>query len=134
MALTLLLFPDVYSLINYLSFALWLVSGASVAALLYMRYKFPELERPIRVPLVLPIIFLACCIFLVLVPVITTPYDTGKSALYFPFKKKCFKLNLLALEGIGVLIFLSGIPVYVIMKKGSTSPAVKNFSGNETYT
>ena len=52
----------------------------------------------------------------------------------YTFKKKCFKLNLLALEGIGVLIFLSGIPVYVIMKKGSTSPAVKNFSGNETYT
>jgi amino acid transporter len=79
LALTLLLFPDVFSLINYLSFALWLVSGASVTGLLYLRWKLPDIERPIKVPLVLPVTFLICCIFLVLVPAIVTPLDTGKN-------------------------------------------------------
>ena len=60
-----------------MSFALWLVVGVSVAGLLYLRWKEPDLPRPIRVPLFLPIIFLACCVFLVLVPVITNPLETG---------------------------------------------------------
>ena len=72
-----MLIPDVYSLINYLSFALWLVVGVSVAGLLYLRWKEPTWERPIRVPLILPIIFLLCCVFLVLVPAITRPLETG---------------------------------------------------------
>ena len=77
LALILLLFPDVYSLINYMSFALWLVVGASVAGLLVLRWKQPDLKRPIKVPLVLPVVFLACCTFLVIVPAVTRPWETG---------------------------------------------------------
>ncbi|KAK4020770.1 large neutral amino acids transporter small subunit 1 [Daphnia magna] len=106
LALILLLFPDVFSLINYLSFALWLVSGASVTGLLYLRWKLPDIERPIRVPLVLPITFLLCCIFLVLVPAVVTPFDTG----------------------IGVIIVLAGVPVHFVIKKSSSSTVVQKYS------
>lgn len=40
---------DIYALINYLSFAQWLSVGGSVAALLYLRYSRPDLNRPIKV-------------------------------------------------------------------------------------
>ncbi|XP_046445224.1 large neutral amino acids transporter small subunit 1-like [Daphnia pulex] len=106
LALTLLLFPDVFSLINYLSFALWLVSGASVTGLLYLRWKLPDIERPIKVPLVLPVTFLICCIFLVLVPAIVTPLDTG----------------------IGVIIVLAGVPVHFLIQKSSSSSTVQKYS------
>jgi len=105
LTLLLLLFPDVYSLINYMSFALWLVVGVSVASLLFMRYKQPNLKRPIKVPLVLPVVFLACCIFLVLVPVITEPRQTG----------------------IGVVIVLSGIPMYYLIQKGGNYGPMQDF-------
>ncbi|XP_045610438.2 LOW QUALITY PROTEIN: large neutral amino acids transporter small subunit 1 [Procambarus clarkii] len=82
---------DIISLINCLSFVLWLSIGAAVAALLWLRRTRPNLHRPIRVHTVLPLVFLAGCIYLVVVPMITEPISTG----------------------IGILITLSGIPVYV---------------------
>lgn len=111
LSLILLAFPDVESLINYMSFALWLVVGASVGALLYLRYKQPDLKRPIKVPIVLPIVFLACCIFLVLVPVVTEPRQTG----------------------IGAVIVLSGIPVYYLIQKGGSYGPLQNFFSSVTH-
>lgn len=66
-------------LINCLSFVLWLSIGTAISALLWLRYKQPELHRPIRVNLSLPVIFLLCCVFLVIFPMITEPKSTGKS-------------------------------------------------------
>ena len=40
---------DVFILINYTSFAEALFWGVSVSGLLYLRYKQPERERPIKV-------------------------------------------------------------------------------------
>lgn len=40
---------DVFILINYTSFTEALFWGVSVAGLLYLRYKQPERERPIKV-------------------------------------------------------------------------------------
>lgn len=88
----LMLGADIIFLINCLSFVLWFSIGAAIAALLWLRRKMPEAKRPIRVHTSLPIIFLVCCVYLVVVPMITEPISTG----------------------MGVLMTLSGIPVYIV--------------------
>ena len=37
------------SLINYFSFAAWVFYGCTVSALLWLRYKKPEMKRPYKV-------------------------------------------------------------------------------------
>ena len=40
---------DLYSLLNFLSFARWLFIGLAVAGLIYLRYKRPDMHRPFKV-------------------------------------------------------------------------------------
>lgn len=40
---------DLYSLLNFLSFARWLFIGIAVAGLIYLRYKRPDMHRPFKV-------------------------------------------------------------------------------------
>ena len=51
MSLVMLCSSDVYTLINYTSFVESSFIGISVAGLLYLRYKCPDLHRPIKVRL-----------------------------------------------------------------------------------
>lgn len=85
-----LLTADIFLLINYFSQILWLSVVASIAALLWLRKTQPDLPRPIKVNLALPVIFIVLCMILVLLPCLEQP------------------LNLV----VGILITLSGVPVY----------------------
>lgn len=87
-----LISDDVGMLINYLSFVQWLSVGLSILALLYLRWKKPEMLRPIKFNIIIPIIFTICVVFLLVVPLFAAPYDTG----------------------MGVIIVLSGVPVYLL--------------------
>lgn len=49
MSLVMLCSRDIQVLINYAAFVETLFITISIAGLLYMRYKFPERERPIKV-------------------------------------------------------------------------------------
>ena len=40
---------DIWVLINYMSFVQWLSVGASVLGMVYLRFKRPEMPRPIKV-------------------------------------------------------------------------------------
>ncbi|XP_054283018.1 Y+L amino acid transporter 2 [Macrosteles quadrilineatus] len=91
---------DVFALINYFSQTLWLSVGACIVGLLYMRYTKPDLPRPIKVNLAVPVVFLICVLFLVVVPCVSQPYNTL----------------------IAVIIILSGIPVYFIGIKWRSKP------------
>lgn len=62
----------------------------SVSGLLYLRWKQPDLPRPIKVHISIPIVFVLICIFLLILPLVDSP---------------------LVVLG-GLLITLSGIPVY----------------------
>lgn len=93
---------QVYVLINYTAFIESLSVAASVGALLWLRYKQPNLERPIKVNLMLPVLFFVTCVFLVLLPFYVSPYETG----------------------IGVIITLSGIPVYLLTVSWKSKPKV----------
>lgn len=95
---------DVYLLINYCSFVLWVATGASVLALLYLRRIRPFMPRPIQVPIIIPIIFLCCSFFLVVVSAVAEPWNSA----------------------VGTLITLSGIPVYYVGVKWTSRPAAIN--------
>ena len=92
--------PDIYDLINYTAFSEAIFVTLCVCALLWLRYTRPEMPRPIRVPTLLPLVFLVICLFLVLFPVYASPRETGLS----------------------LLITLSGIPLYFLTVSWHTKP------------
>jgi len=83
---------DVFVLLNYSSFVESFFIAISVCGLLYLRWKKPELERPIRVSLLLPILFLLICAFLLCLPFYAQPLTVG----------------------LGLAIICTGIPLYFL--------------------
>lgn len=98
--LVLLVIKDVYVLINYVSFVESFFTLMSVSGLLYMRYSKPDMHRPIKVSIVLPLIFFVICAFLVTLPIYVTPVEVG----------------------VGVAIILAGIPVYFVFIHWKNKP------------
>lgn len=83
---------DVYALINYVGFATWLAIGLAVVCIPYLRWKQPDLPRPIRVHLFWPYLYIVATIFITIVPMIADPIGTG----------------------LGCLMIASGVPVYFL--------------------
>ena len=92
LSLLYLLVGDVYTLIEYSSFVESSFILLSISSLLYLRWKKPEMNRPIKVHLGIPILFLLICTFLVFLPLYVRPVEVG----------------------MGLLITASGIPVYFV--------------------
>lgn len=92
MSLVMLSSTDIYKLINYASFVESSFIGVSIAGMLYMRYKYPNWERPIKVHIAFPIFFMIICAFLFIMPLTASPQE-------------CF---------IGLLMVATGIPVYIL--------------------
>lgn len=90
LSIIMLLVSDVYVLITYSSIVESFFIMLSVSAVLWFRYKNPNMERPIKVPILVPIIFVIICAFLIIVPCYVAPYEVG----------------------MGVLITIIGIPFY----------------------
>jgi len=91
---------DIYALINYVGFATWLSIGMAIVVLLYLRWKRPHMERPIKVHLFWPIIYTIVTIYLVILPLLTAPNETG----------------------IGLIIISTGVPVYLIFVAWTSKP------------
>lgn len=83
---------DIYALINYASFVESSFIGLSIAGMLYLRYKQPERSRPIKVFIGFPIFFLIICLFLMIMPLTTSPME-------------CV---------FGIVMVLTGVPVYML--------------------
>ncbi|XP_028847899.1 b(0,+)-type amino acid transporter 1-like isoform X2 [Denticeps clupeoides] len=64
---------DFQSIINYFSFTAWFFYGITLSGLLYLKIKKPDLPRPYKVPIILPIVVLLVAVFLVLAPIIDDP-------------------------------------------------------------
>ncbi|CAG0913590.1 unnamed protein product [Notodromas monacha] len=107
MSLCYLSTSDVYRLIDYSAFVESSFICMSVTALLYFRYKIPDAKRPVKVPTILPICFLAMCLFLVVFPV----FERWQEVLA------------------AILITGFGVPVYFTFVWWQTKPAwLANFS------
>ena len=102
---------DIYSLIDYASFVESMFILVSISGLLYMRWKKPNMDRPIKVHLGIPILFLFICSFLVFMPLYVRPIEVG----------------------MGLLITASGIPVYFVGVYWTNKPTwFKSFIGKAT--
>lgn len=74
--------------------------GVAVLCLPWLRWAQPNLPRPIRVPLIFPIVYLLASLFVTIVPMIASPVETGY----------------------GVLMILSSVPVYVVCIAWKSKP------------
>lgn len=92
LSLLYLFIGNVYVLITYSSVVETFFIMLSVSAVLYFRWKQPDMPRPIKVNILVPIFYVIICIFLIIVPIFEVPAEVG----------------------MGVVITLSGIPFYFI--------------------
>ncbi|ELT93754.1 hypothetical protein CAPTEDRAFT_212253 [Capitella teleta] len=102
MTLLMLVSGDVYVLINYASFVESLFIGISIAGLLWLRYKRPNMERPIKVHLVFPIFFMFIMLYLIIFPL-------------FNNASECF---------MGLVVIATGVPVYWLCVVWQRKPKV----------
>ncbi|XP_071999755.1 b(0,+)-type amino acid transporter 1-like [Engystomops pustulosus] len=61
------------SIVNFFSFTAWLFYGITIFGLIFMKIKKPDIPRPYKVPIIIPVIVLIASVFLVLAPIIGSP-------------------------------------------------------------
>ncbi|KAG7526996.1 large neutral amino acids transporter small subunit 2-like [Solea senegalensis] len=91
-SLLMLCTSDIYTLINYVGFINYLFYGVTVAGQIVLRYKQPDLYRPIKVSLVWPVIYLLFWAFLLVFSLYSEPVVCG----------------------VGLAIMMTGVPVYYL--------------------
>ncbi|XP_072271186.1 large neutral amino acids transporter small subunit 2 [Pyxicephalus adspersus] len=90
--LLMLVTSDMYTLINYVGFINYLFYGVTVAGQIVLRWKQPDIPRPIKVNLIFPVIYLLFWAFLLVFSLWSEPVVCG----------------------IGLAIMLTGVPVYFL--------------------
>jgi len=90
------------SLVDFFSFAAWLFYGGTFASLLWLRYKKPNLNRPYKIFILVPIGMLLASVYLVVAPITTDP-----------------KGSLIALA-----VVLAGLPFYWLFIGSDHAPKV----------
>ncbi|KAL3860836.1 hypothetical protein ACJMK2_010900 [Sinanodonta woodiana] len=70
---TMVVSGDIFSLIDFFSFAAWMFYGATMVALLILRVTQKNRPRPYKVPIIIPIIVLLCSCYLLVAPIIQQP-------------------------------------------------------------
>lgn len=83
---------DVYVLITYSSIVESFFIGLTISSVLYFRFTRPNMHRPIKVPAIIPVIFVIICAFLIVVPCFDAPMEVL----------------------MGVVFTLAGIPFYYL--------------------
>ena len=108
---------------NYVGFATWFSIGAAVLCVPYLRRKCPDMERPIKVHLAFPIIYL-------IMTLVRTRFVNVEG-----FNLHCQVITLLPMiqqpveTAIGLAMILTAVPVYFIFIKWTSKPAwIKRFT------
>eukprot|EP00111_Clytia_hemisphaerica_P021985 TCONS_00064646-protein len=88
------------TLITYFNFVAWVTYGVTFGSLLWLRYKRPDLKRPYKVFIGIPVVMVFCSLYLVIAPFASAPLES-----FF-----C------------LLFILSGIPFYFAFVKYQIIP------------
>eukprot|EP00794_Sanderia_malayensis_P020369 gene20369-22378_t len=110
----LLLIPDASSfefLVEIFSFASWAFYCCAFLALLFLRWKRPEMNRPFKVPIIAPIFMVIVALFLVVTPFKTSPVGCG----------------------VALVCIIAGLPVYYIFVVSKFVPQCW-YNGMDTMT
>uniref|UniRef100_A0A8D8XDK1 b(0,+)-type amino acid transporter 1 n=2 Tax=Cacopsylla melanoneura TaxID=428564 RepID=A0A8D8XDK1_9HEMI len=83
---------NIYSLLEFASFLCWIFYGMAMAALILLRYTKPDVPRPYKVPLVIPIFVLILSIVLFITPIVYDPKPQFLNAIVF--------------IGLGILVYI----------------------------
>ncbi|KAM4570786.1 large neutral amino acids transporter small subunit 1-like isoform 2-T2 [Fundulus diaphanus] len=94
---------DIFSVINLFSFFTWLCVGMAIAGLVWLRITKPDLRRPIKVYLFIPVTFVLGCVFMIIVSFWAAPFESL----------------------VGSSIILTGIPAYLLGYKWKKPHMVK---------
>ncbi|XP_014679446.1 PREDICTED: b(0,+)-type amino acid transporter 1-like isoform X2 [Priapulus caudatus] len=72
-AIIMVTISDIEALIDFFSFTAWVFYGATFTALIVMRWTRPDMERPIKIPLVIAVVVTLISIYLVIAPIVDDP-------------------------------------------------------------
>ncbi|XP_044532823.1 large neutral amino acids transporter small subunit 2-like [Gracilinanus agilis] len=90
--LLMLVTSDIYTLINYVGFINYLFYGITIAGQIVLRWKQPLIQRPIKINLLFPVIYLLFWAFLLVFSLWSEPVVCG----------------------MGLAIMVTGVPVYFL--------------------
>uniref|UniRef100_A0AAY4EGP0 Solute carrier family 7 member 5 n=1 Tax=Denticeps clupeoides TaxID=299321 RepID=A0AAY4EGP0_9TELE len=102
---------DIFSVINLFSFFTWVCVGMAIAGMLWLRWTKPELHRPIKICVLVPLTFVLGCAFMVIVSFWAAPFE-------------CL---------IGTGIILTGIPFYLLGYKWQKPHVVRKILGKKIF-
>ncbi|KAG7495829.1 cystine/glutamate transporter-like [Solea senegalensis] len=91
-AVVMILKGEIYQLLNFASFSRWFFIALSTLGMLIHRYRFPDLPRPFKVPVVITVTFTVVSFFIVGMSLYSDLFNTGCS----------------------LALTLSGLPVYYV--------------------
>nr|XP_026694961.1 large neutral amino acids transporter small subunit 1-like isoform X2 [Ciona intestinalis] len=86
---------DVFLLINYVNFVYFLSMGLAITGLVVLRFQQPRMERPLKLPLIIPITAAFLCFGTGIISFVISPIESG----------------------IGLGMVLTSVPVYLLAIK-----------------
>lgn len=91
---------EILALINYMVFIEAMFAALGVSTVLRLRFKLPDIERPLRIYTLVPVLYLLFSLLLIVLPAWNSPVESA----------------------IGILILLTGIPVYYLTAHWKNKP------------
>ncbi|CAH1268341.1 SLC7A5 [Branchiostoma lanceolatum] len=101
LGLFMLIPEDVYMLLTLMGFADWLTYAMVASGLLWWRYKKPDLPRPVKLNLAVPVMFVCMCLFMMVLSFVSAPVECG----------------------IGAVVSATAVPVYAVFIHWENKPA-----------
>lgn len=90
----------IITLINYMVFIEAILSALAVSTVLALRYKLPNLKRPLKIHTLVPILYLLFSAILIILPIYSSPLEAS----------------------IGLLITLTGVPAFYLTANWQHKP------------